>query len=334
MDLSDLHIFKTVAEAGGILKAAGRLHRVQSNVTTRIKQLEASVGVALFVREKQRLHLSPQGQVLLAYADRLLRLADEAKGAVASGTPRGTLRLGALESTSASRLPAVLSEFHTRCPEVRVELKTGTNDTLTTAVAERHLDAAFVAEPPAHQALSFVPLFRERLVLITALAHAPVKRSLDIAGATVIAFPQGCAYRRIVDRWLGAPTRASVRVLELSSYHAIVACVASGTGVAIVPESVLDTVGSAMVARHDIPQVLRHVVTPIVWRTGEETPAVIALRDLVRSMCRGSTRPHPQEMVGKPMPADAQTSHNGPATNNAVNHSQVLKAKLRAGHRR
>src|SRR5689334_22366490 len=107
MDLSDLVIFKTVAEAGGIVKAAGRLHRVQSNVTTRIKQLEASIGVPLFLREKQRLHLSPQGQMLLVYADRLLRLADEAKGAVTAGAPRGTLRLGALESTSASRLPRI-----------------------------------------------------------------------------------------------------------------------------------------------------------------------------------------------------------------------------------
>src|SRR5437764_8271886 len=142
MDLSDLLIFKTVVEAGGVVKAAGRLHRVQSNVTTRIKQLEQSVGVPLFFREKQRLHLSPHGEMLLIYADRLLRLADEAKGAINAGAPRGTLRLGALESTCASRLPAILSEFHQRCPQVTVELKTGTNDFLAAAVAERRLDAA------------------------------------------------------------------------------------------------------------------------------------------------------------------------------------------------
>ena len=290
MDLSDLIIFKTVAEAGGIVKAAGRLHRVQSNVTTRIKQLEASIGVPLFVREKQRLHLSPQGRMLLVYADKLLRLADEAKGAVSTSAPRGALRLGALESTSASRLPAILSEFHVRCPDVRVELKTGTNDALAAAVAERRLDAAFIAQPPAQEALSSLPLFREQLVLITTLTHAPVKRSSDVTGESVIAFPQGCAYRRIVERWLGPQTLASVRVLELSSYHAIVACVASGTGVAIVPQSVLDTVQCALVARHPIPKVLRNVTTPLVWRTGEETPAVVALRDLARTMSRTPAR--------------------------------------------
>jgi len=128
MDLSDLIIFKAVADEGGILRAAKRLHRVQSNVTKRIKQLEESLGVQLFFRQKQRLFLSPSGELLLNYADRLLRLAEEAKGAVTSAIPRGVLRLGALESTAASRLPKIFCEFHRRFPEVRIELKTATND--------------------------------------------------------------------------------------------------------------------------------------------------------------------------------------------------------------
>src|SRR4026209_1849659 len=72
MDLVALQIFKAVAEAGGITKAAARLHRVQSNITTRVKQLEAQLGTALFYRHKRRLALSPEGRTLLAYAERLL----------------------------------------------------------------------------------------------------------------------------------------------------------------------------------------------------------------------------------------------------------------------
>ena len=283
MDLSDLLIFKTVAEEGGIVKAAGRLHRVQSNVTTRVQQLEASIGVALFFRDKHRLHLSPQGEMLLVYADRLLRLAEEAKEAVGSGSPRGILRLGALESTTASRLPAILSDFHDRYPEVSVELKTGTNDFLSAAVADRRLDAAFIAQAPSQKNLSSLPLFPEHLVVITSLTHKAVIKPSDVAGESVIAFPQGCAYRRVVERWLGPRLLASVRVLELSSYHAIVACVASGTGVAIVPKSVLDTVQSAQVREHELPKVLANVVTPLVWRTGEQTAAVVALRNLAEA---------------------------------------------------
>ena len=286
MDLSDLVIFKAVAEAGGIVKAAGRLHRVQSNVTTRIKQLEQSVGVPLFYRQKGRLYLSPHGEVLLDYADRLLRLAADAKAALGRGMLEGVLRLGALESTCASRLPDVLARFHDRCPTISVELRTDTNDGLVTAVADRRLDAAFIAEAPSNDALAFAPLFHETLLLVTAPDHAPVRRASDVAGETVIAFPHGCAYRRVLERWLGPRTLASARQLELASYHAIVACVAAGTGIAIVPEAVLAAVPSARVKRHSLPKVLRSVVTPLVWRHGEHTAAIAALLDVARGTRR------------------------------------------------
>lgn len=284
MDLSDLAIFKAVAEEGGVARAARKLHRVPSSVTSRIQQLEASVGTQLFVRSKQRLHVSSSGKVLLTYADRLLSLADEAREAVAEGPPRGTLKLGALESTTASRLPAVFCAFHRGFPDVRIELTTGTNDALVGAVADRRLDAAFVAVAPGRAGLSHTPIFKEKLVLITSLSHAPVRRPADIAGDSVISFPRGCAYRRVLERWVDDKDLAGVRVLELGSYHAIVACVASGAGIAIVPESVLATVQSALVAVHPLPKVLSNVTTPLVWRTGEAAAPVMALRELVRNV--------------------------------------------------
>ncbi len=64
---------------GGITAAARRLHRVQSNVTTRVRQLEEDLEVALFSREGKRLRLTPAGRRLLDYADRLLALAEEAE---------------------------------------------------------------------------------------------------------------------------------------------------------------------------------------------------------------------------------------------------------------
>jgi DNA-binding transcriptional LysR family regulator len=79
-------------------------------------------------------------------------------------------------------------------------------------------------------------------------------------------------------------------MLELSSYHAIVAIVASGSGIAILPESVLATVQSAQVRRHELPKVLANVVTPLVWRTGEQIPAVVALRDLAAAKAKVPAR--------------------------------------------
>jgi DNA-binding transcriptional LysR family regulator len=286
IDLSDLHIFKTVAEEGGIARAATKLHRVPSNISTRVKQLEQSVGAQLFVREKQRLYLSPSGEHLLGYADKLLRLSAEALGAVSKAPPRGLLRLGALESTAASRLPRVLAAYHKAYPDVRVELVTGTNDALTTAVLERRVEAAFVAEVPSSKDLVAERLFREQLVIISSLEHAPIRRPQDVDGDSVIAFPSGCAYRRVLQHWLGSDRVASVRVLELSSYHAIVACVASGTGIALVPESVLDTVQHAAVARHALPKVHGQVTTPLIWRAADQSAALLALRKVVATVAR------------------------------------------------
>src|SRR2546428_10647402 len=87
IDLTALEIFKTVAEQGGITKAATRLHRVQSNVTTRVKQLEERLGTKLFLRQHRRLVLSPDGRRLLAYADRLLHPSFEAEAALPNGIP-------------------------------------------------------------------------------------------------------------------------------------------------------------------------------------------------------------------------------------------------------
>lgn len=287
MDLVALRIFREVAESGGITRAARRLHRVQSNVTTRVQQLESQLGARLFERSARGLHLTPQGRVLLGYAERLLDLSQEAESALTAGPLRGLLRLGALESSTASRLPPLFVAFHRELPDVRIELITGTNDALLAALLERRVDAAFMAEAPAHAELSHQPLFAEKLVLITTLDHRPVKRPGDVAGDSVIAFPQGCAYRRVLERWLGAETLATVRVMELSSYHAIVACVAAGAGIAVMPESVLDTVGASHVQRHALPQVLARRVTPLVWRSAQQSPALEHLRQLARQLARG-----------------------------------------------
>src|SRR6185436_2375203 len=107
------------------------------NVTTRIKQLEEKLGTKLFLRAGRRLALSAEGRRLLPYAEQLLRLSTEAEAALRDGSPRGSLRIGALESTAASRLPPVLSRYHQRYPQVRIELVTGTSGALVSRVHQQ-----------------------------------------------------------------------------------------------------------------------------------------------------------------------------------------------------
>jgi DNA-binding transcriptional LysR family regulator len=279
MELTELRIFKAVAEHGGITRAAAALHRVQSNVTTRVKQLEARLGARLFNRQGRRLVLSSEGRLLLDYADRLLRLSSEAQAALKGHAPHGVLRIGALESTAATRLPALLARYHREYPSVRLELVTATSTALVDKVRRDEVEAAFVAEPFAARGLQVRHAFTEELVLITARDHPRVASPADLVQRTVLAFTTGCAYRRRLEAWLGRSKVAAERVMEYGSYHAIVACVAAGAGVAVVPKSVLRVTGmQAQIAVHSLPAKVAHAKTMLVWRRGHESAPLEALR--------------------------------------------------------
>jgi DNA-binding transcriptional LysR family regulator len=155
-------IFRTVVDEGGAVRAANKLNRVQSNVTTRIRQLEEHLGTRLFRRAGRSIRLSAEGHTLLTYADRLLRLADETVSEMRTGKPKGVFRLGALESTAGSRLAPILSRYHSVYPDVVVELATGTTGALVTRVVNFELEAAFVAEPFTAPSLRARCVFEER----------------------------------------------------------------------------------------------------------------------------------------------------------------------------
>jgi DNA-binding transcriptional LysR family regulator len=286
MDLSALTIFRAVVHENGVTRAAAKLNRVQSNVTTRIRQLEETLGTDLFFRDGRRLVLTPAGETLLPYAERLLALAEEARHAVSENRPQGRLRLGTMESTAASRLPRVLATYHQRWPQVALELATGVTRALIDGVRAFESDAALIARPiepdalPADQ-FDSVPVFREELVLLTPRGQHPASRARDVGGLTLVAFERGCSYRAYAMRWYDEQGIRPQRVLELGSYHAIVACVAAGAGVAVAPRSVLELARvEGEVDMHSLGE-LGKVDTLLVWRKGHFSAALNALRDLL-----------------------------------------------------
>lgn len=280
MDVVELQIFKTVAEQGGVNRAAAALHRVPSNVTTRVKQLEEKLGARLFHRQGRRLVLSSEGKVLLAYADRVLRLCAEAQAALKGNTPQGTFRLGSLESTAATRLPPILARYHTTYPAVRVELVTGTSGALVNKVLSEEVEAALVAEPFSAAGLETELAFVEELVLITLKSYPKIRTPKDIGARTVLAFTTGCSYRRRLEAWLGRANIVPERVMEYGSYHAIVACAAAGSGIAVVPRAVLRAVvAEDQVAVHALPAKIAEAKTKLIWRRGHQSSVLDALRN-------------------------------------------------------
>ncbi len=292
MELRELETFRAVVEAGGVGRAADRLNRAQSSVTARIRQLEASLGVPLFDREGRNLRLTAAGDALLGYTDRLLELAAEARAAVRDDVVGGRLRLGAMESVAASRLPHPLAAFHREHPRVSVELQTAPSRELVARVQAGALDAAVVGDEVDDERFVRVPLYTEELVLVGPGGRALPRDPAQLSGSTLLVFHgNGCAYRRRLEQWLQSRRAVPGRVLEFASYHAILASAAAGVGISLVPRSVLEIYpqrDALSVCR--MPAQNARVRTALVMQRGRHLPALTQLANHLREDARRVAR--------------------------------------------
>ena len=242
------------------------------------RQLESKLGVGLFIREGKRLHLSPAGQALLPYAHRMLALADEARGAVRDGEPRGPFSLGAMESTAAVRLPAPLGDFVARYPEVKLALKTGNPQQLAAGVLARDLDAALVTAPVVDGRLERVAVYVEELVIVGPASQAPLGGRRNPPPDAIVAFEQGCPHRARLEQWYARRDSMPAQTVEISSYHAILGCVAVGMGIALVPRSVLATFPQReRLSTHALPRGEDRLAIDLVWCKGARSSKIAAL---------------------------------------------------------
>jgi DNA-binding transcriptional LysR family regulator len=291
VELRELETFRAIVEAGGVVRAASRMHRAQSSVTARIRQLEASLGVQLFERDGRTLRLTAAGDVLLQYADRLLGLADEARAAVHLDSVCGRLRLGAMESIAASRLPGPLAAFHGRYPEVAVELQTAPSRELIARLHAGALDAAIVGDEVDDARFTSIPLYQEELILVAAAGCPLLQNPKRLNGKTLLVFQgQGCAYRRRFEQWLQTLRVVPSRVLEFGSYHAILAAAAAGVGASLIPRSVLDIYAQReAVSWAEVPSRVAKLRTLLLMPMTTHAPALTRLVELLRADATAQT---------------------------------------------
>ena len=173
MELRQLETFKAVAANLSFTRAASALGYAQSSVTAQVQVLEAELGVRLFDRLGRRIVLTDAGERLLAYADRILGLAEEARAALADGAePAGSLTVGAPETVMTYRLPRLLQQFRGRFPRVRLVFRPTPNAELQRAIAEGSLDVGFgLGEPILAHGLSVELLGADALAVVAPPGH-------------------------------------------------------------------------------------------------------------------------------------------------------------------
>ncbi|ELZ5940199.1 MULTISPECIES: LysR family transcriptional regulator [Providencia] len=287
MNSESLKIFCMVAEELSITRAATRLGRVPSNITTRIQQLETDLGEQLFIRQGKQMQLSQAGLRFLQYAYRLLALEQEARHVTSLGKEGGQLRIGSMESTAACRLPQPLATYHKQYPETQLCLTTGTTQALIDQIRTEKLDCAFVALPPDLYDLSQFneigiqteKLWQERLVLLLPEQDKTAKTAEDIQTRSLATFAHGCSYRYLAEQWLNIPNQLNWHIQQLNSYHAMVACVSAGSSVALLPEQLLESMSHEKLALATLDVALCH--TYLIYRSDYHVPAFAAFKALM-----------------------------------------------------
>lgn len=236
----------------------------------------------MFLREKNRLRISPAGEQLLPYANQMLNLSQQAINELQQTTPKGRLTIGAMEAVAATRLTEPLMRFHKEYPEVDLQIETGPTGRLIERVLAGELDVALVADPRKDARLEISSIFEEELVLVSDLEHKKITSTADLdPGPTLVSFNHLCAYRNRMTDWtqLGG---IAAQIIEISSYHTLLSCIAAGMGVGIVPKVLLDDYPFASsIQQHQLEEKWRFSTTAMIWRKDSLKPSISAFRDFI-----------------------------------------------------
>ncbi|MDO4535683.1 MAG: LysR family transcriptional regulator [Clostridium perfringens] len=277
MDLQELKVFQTVAKTGSISQAARELNYAQSNISTKIKQLEDHFKTNLFYRHNKGITLTNKGQLLLEYSEKILNLIDETKNAVMDNdVPRGPLHIGCLETLATTYLPQLISTYHKNYPHVDLAIKTDITFKNIEDVLNYKIDGAFIAGEINHPDLEQKTIKEEQLVLITDTLHPTMSSIKDIQTKTLLVFPTGCTYRKTLEQWLDNEGITPNKIMEFDTMSAIISCVCSGLGISLLPFPVVKKyIDSGVLKYHSIKEPYNKAPIVFIYRKDKFIPKAL-----------------------------------------------------------
>ncbi|MEB3750947.1 LysR family transcriptional regulator [Geobacillus sp. FSL W8-0032] len=241
MDLRTIKTFQTVVKHKSFQRAAEELNYAQSTVTTHIKNLEAELGITLIKRGKP-FQLTEAGKLLSEKGEFLLKSFDHLQKTLKEciDGERGLVRIGVMEPTASHRLPAWLSAFRDKQPNILFTIQIHSNQMLVDMVERGDIDAAICATPETMAGASFEPLFSEEVVLLSPASHPLAKRSVvylrDLADEPLLVTSAACPFRRNLEKRLVELGIQPLYKTEISNMLALKYYVHASLGIAVVPK--------------------------------------------------------------------------------------------------
>jgi len=277
-DLPDLGLFRHVVEAGSITQGARRANLALAAASTRIRNMEHTLGAALLVRSRLGVVPTQAGRTLLQHARAILAEAERLRedlGAYAGGLA-GQIRVLSNTNALTEFLPEALSSFLAAHPQVSVDLEERLSDEIVGLIAEGVADLGIIAGTVDAASLETFPFRKDRFVLVVARDHPLAKRT-NTAFAQVLDYDfvgldrSSALQRFLADKAarVGQPLRLRI---QLRSFDAVCRMVECNVGIGIVPETTAHRVSRSMA--------IAVVALADAWALRDLTICVRRLRDL------------------------------------------------------
>jgi DNA-binding transcriptional LysR family regulator len=245
-ELRHIRAFLAIAELGSFTRAAGKLFMSQPALTVQIRQLEESVGVRLFDRNKRQVVLTPAGRSLIKPFEQLLADLDSVMkmGHDLAELRRGTVTIATLPTLGGGLIPATVQQFTTHHPNITVRIRDVVAESILQLVKEEEVDFGVGIRLRPDSDIEVVDFLRDRLCICFPEGHPIEKRARptlrDIASFPLILMSKGSSVRTIFERALES-RRLEFRLACESNYMSTaIGLIRAGLGIAILPESVVD----------------------------------------------------------------------------------------------
>jgi len=241
LELRQLQTFTAIKNSGSFTQAAEQLGYTQPTLTAHIQALERELNSKLFDRLGHRIRLTREGERFLDYAERILKLVDEATEAMTEKTPSSKIIIGASETFSVVRLPLLLKDFRKEHPSIDIELKFGDIAKFYADLNNNTIDIAVIlTDKVPYPNLTTEILCSEPMSLIAPiehpLAHQAIISVSDFKTEDFIITQEGCAYRAFIETLLADNDIKPRSFMKVKNIEAIKQFVISGLGLAILPK--------------------------------------------------------------------------------------------------
>jgi DNA-binding transcriptional LysR family regulator len=279
MELRHMRTIVAVARHRSFTKAAEELFLAQSAISQQISRLEAEIGIQIFRRSSRSVELTEEGKVILDHAKRVLAEVEDLQGQMEAltGVMRGTVRIGGIYPFGPYDLYGVLADYRERYPGVAIHMVEDTQDEMLAMLRSDELDCAFASVDPdtIGSDLAGTLLWEEEFVVIAAPDHPfadqPHVTWEELVEQDLIAYRENSALRRRFESTIGRRGMEPHNAFVCTEMSAVRALAGTGLGVAVLPRSIAELPGPAVVLRPFRPDPVTWPIA-LVWRSDRRQP--------------------------------------------------------------